>query len=165
MNPGVTRLVIVLALVVGGIGVLAAGFGDETEAAPSPSTEPSPSVSESPSPQPEDGEVVGEKGALVQVFNGTFTPGLAADFQATLEQEGYIHAGDPGDAPDKPIVDTIVYFRRDDTARQNEADAQLLSDTYLAGAPVERLPSTYEDVTDPAADVIVVLGEDMAGEA
>jgi LytR cell envelope-related transcriptional attenuator len=164
VNPGVTRLAIVVALVAGGIAVLAAGFGGETEAAPPPTTtSPSPSPSPSESPSPQDGEVVGQKkGVLVQVLNGTYTPGFAADFQATLEGDGYIHAGDPGDAPEKPVVETVVYFRHDDAAQQNEADAELLAETYLEGAPVERLPSTYKDVTDPAADVVVVLGEDMA---
>jgi hypothetical protein len=165
VNPGVTRLVIVLALVVGGIVVLAQGFGEETVAAPTAS--PEPTVSETPSPTqppPEDGEIVGQKeGVLVQVLNGTFSAGLASDFQIFLvEEEGYFQAGEPADGPEKPIIDTVVYFRRDDHAAQNEADAKLLADDYLEGAPVEALPAAYrgEDVTDPAADVIVVLGED-----
>jgi hypothetical protein len=168
VNPGVTRLAIVVALVVGGIAVLANGFsGGETQAAPPTTSEPSPSESPSPTESPGDGEIVArQEGVLVQVLNGTFRPGLAADFQTTLEEQGgYVHAGDPADAPEKPIVDTVVYFRPDDDARQNEADAELLSKTYLGDAPVERLPATYkpQSVTDPAADVIVVLGEDMAG--
>jgi hypothetical protein len=102
---------------------------------------------------------------LVQVFNGTNAPGLAADFQTLLAQEGgYLEAGDPGDAPDKPILDTIVYFARDQNREQNRADAQLLSDEFLSGAPVEPLPQEYADVVDEAADVVVVLGEDQAGE-
>ena len=165
MNPGVTRLVIVLALVVGGIVVLAQGFGEETVAAPTSSPEPTVSESPSPSPTPDQGEIVGQKdGVLVQVLNGTFTPGLAGDFQLTLEEEGYLRGGEPGDAPDKPIVDTLVYFRNDDHAEQNEADAKLLAKDYLNDAAVEQLPRTYRDenVTNPAADVIVILGEDMA---
>jgi hypothetical protein len=76
---------------------------------------------------------------------------------------GYLAAGDPGDSPDKPIVDSIVYFRADNDKAQNEADAQLLSDEYLSGVSVERLPADLADAVDPAADVIVVLGEDQAG--
>jgi hypothetical protein len=165
VNPGVTRLVIVLALVVGGIVVLAQGFGDETVAAPTESPDPTVSETPSPPPPPDEGEIVGQKdGVLVQVLNGTFTPGLAGDFQLTLEEEGYLRGGEPGDAPDKPIVDTVVYFRPDDHEEQNEADAKLLSKDYLNDAPAEKLPSAYRDenVTNPAADVIVVLGEDMA---
>jgi LytR cell envelope-related transcriptional attenuator len=169
VNPGVTRLVIVLALVVGGIVVLAQGFGDETAAAPTSSPEPtSPSPTESPSPTAQDGdggEIVGQKdGVLVQVLNGTFTPGLAGDFQLTLENDNYLRGGEPADAPEKPVVDTIVYFRNDENVEQNEADARLLADTYLTtDVPVEKLPPEYRgpDVTNPAADVIVVLGEDF----
>ena len=171
MNPGVTRLAIVLALVVGGIVVLAQGFDAGTVAAPTTSPDPtSPSPTDSPSPPPQNGdggggEVVGQKrGVLVQVLNGTFTPGLAGDFQLTLEDEGYLRGGEPADAPEKPIVDTIVYFRNDDHAAQNEADAQLLAEDYLsADTPVEKLPRDLqgEDVTDPAADVVVILGEDF----
>jgi len=163
VNPGVTRLVIVLALVVGGIIVLSQGFGEETVAAPTSSPEPTPSESESPSP-PDEGEIVGQKeGVLVQVLNGTYTAGLASDFQIFLvEEERYLQGGEPGDAPGKPIVDTVVYFRKDDHAEQNEADAKLLAKDYLNDAPVEQLPGAYRDesVTNPAADVIVVLGED-----
>lgn len=165
MNPGVTRLAIVLALVVGGVTILVNGFGGESGAVPPPAaTEPPPTESESPSPPPkQNGEVTAEKvGVLVQVLNGTYTPGFAADFQATLLDEGYVQGGEPGDAPDKPIVDSVVYFRSDDARAQNEADAKLLADDYLAGAPVERLPAAYKDVVDEAADVIVVLGEDQA---
>jgi hypothetical protein len=171
VNPGVTRLVIVLALVVGGVVVLTQGLDAETVAAPTTSPDPTtPPPDESPSPTPPDGdgggEVVGQKeGVLVQVLNGTFTPGLAGDFAITLENDNYLRGGEPADAPDKPIVDTVVYFRNDDNAAQNEADARLLAEDYLPpNVPVERLPREYqsEDVTDPAADVIVVLGEDMA---
>lgn len=170
MNPGVTRLVIVLALVVGGVLVLAQGFDAETAAAPTTSPDPtSPPPDESPPPTAPDGdggEIVGQKdGVLVQVLNGTFTPGLAGDFAIVLEDEGYLRGGEPADAPEKPIVDTVVYFRNDDNADQNEADARLLVEDHLtADIPVEKLPPEYrsDDVTDPAADVIVVLGEDFA---
>jgi LytR cell envelope-related transcriptional attenuator len=171
VNPGVTRLVIVLALAVGGVAVLAQGFDAESAAAPTASPDPtSPSPTESPSPPPQNGnggEVVGQqKGVLVQVLNGTFTPGLAGDFQNRLEDDQYLSGGDPTDAPAKPVVETVVYFRDDDSAEQaeqNEADARLLAETYLGDAAVEQLPRDYRgpDVTDPAADVIVVLGEDF----
>ncbi|HEX6399765.1 MAG TPA: LytR C-terminal domain-containing protein [Actinomycetota bacterium] len=166
MNPGVARLAIVLALVVAGVVVLANGFSDEgTRAAPSPSTSPSPSSSPSPTKEP-DGEVVGQQeGVLVQVFNGTSRSGFAADFQTELEADGYIPAGLPADAPQKPILDSIVYFTPDDARAQNKADAELLSETYLEGVAVEPLPRDLRDVVDEAADVIVVLGEDMAEAA
>jgi hypothetical protein len=81
-----------------------------------------------------------------------------------LENEGgYLRAGEPADAPDKPVVDSIVYFRPDGNKAQNRADARLLSEEYLGGVPVEQLPQDLADAVNESADVVVVLGEDQAG--
>jgi hypothetical protein len=165
MNPGVSRLAIVIALVIGGVALLANGFSDgETVAAPRGSSSPTPSETPSPARSPQQSIVPNQQGVLVQVLNGTTKPGLAADFQATLvDQGGYLEAGTPGDAPDKPVVDSVVYFRQDNNKAQNRADAQLLSETYLGGIAVKPLPAALKDVVSASADVIVVLGEDQAG--
>jgi hypothetical protein len=165
VNPGIARLAIVVALVIGGVAVLANGFSDDAVVAqPDGSPSPTPSESPTPSPSPQASIVPNQEGVLVQVLNGTSRAGYAADFQEMLiDVGGYLAAGDPGDSPDKPIVDSIVYFRADNDKAQNEADAQLLSDEYLSGVSVERLPADLADAVDPAADVIVVLGEDQAG--
>jgi hypothetical protein len=165
MNPGVSRLAIVIALVIGGVALLANGFSDgETVAAPRGSSSPTPSETPSPARSPQQSIVPNQQGVLVQVLNGTTKPGLAADFQATLvDQGGYLEAGTPGDAPDKPVVDSVVYFRQDNNKAQNRADAQLLSETYLGGIAVKPLPASLKDVVSASADVIVVLGEDQAG--
>ena len=63
------------------------------------------------------------------------------------------------------MVDTVVSFRQDGNAAQNRADATLLSETYLGGVPVQPLPAEIEEVVEQAADVVVLLGEDQAGEA
>ena len=169
MNPGIARLAIIIALIVGGVAVLANGFSEEGVAAtPDGSTTPSPTGTPSPTETASPTIVPNQDGVLVQVLNGTSRAGYAATFQDTLvETGGYLAAGDPGDAPDKPVVDSIVYFRPDDNAAQNRADAQLLSDEYLGGVPVERLPADLanSDVVDPATDVLVLLGEDQAGAA
>ena len=99
------------------------------------------------------------------MLNGTSQAGYAGDFQILLEEEGYLRAGEPADAPDKPVLDSIVYFRPDDNKAQNRADAQLLSETYLGGVPVGPMPATLADVVSESADVVVVLGEDQAGTA
>jgi LytR cell envelope-related transcriptional attenuator len=168
VNPGIARLAIVIALVIGGVAVLANGFDDQGVAAPpEPSTSQSPTGTPSPTPSPQASIVPNQKGVLVQVLNGTSRAGYAADFQEMLVDVGeYLPAGDAGDAPDKPILDSIVYFRADGSRAQNEADAQLLSEEYLGGVPVERLPADLADsgAIDDAADVVVVLGEDQAGE-
>jgi hypothetical protein len=165
VNPGVARLAIVIALVIGGVAVLANGFAEEGSAAPpDASITPSPSRSPSPTRSPQQSVVPNQEGVLVQVLNGTSTPGFASDFQIMLEEEGgYLRAGEPADAPEKPVVDSIVYFRRDGNSAQNRADAELLSEEYLGGVPVERLPVDLADVVNESADVVVVLGEDQAG--
>lgn len=167
MNPGVSRLAIVIALVIGGVALLANGFSDgKTVAAPGDSPTPSsPSETPSPSRSPQQSVVPNQDGVLVQVLNGTSKAGYAGDFQILLEQEGYLRAGEPADAPDKPVVDSVVYYRRDQNVAQNKADAQLLSETYLGGVPVKPLPATLADLVSKSADVVVVLGEDQAGAA
>jgi LytR cell envelope-related transcriptional attenuator len=168
VNPGVGRLAIVIALVVGGVSVLANGFSDEGAAAPpaASTNTPSPTGSPSPARSPQQSIVPNQEGVLVQVLNGTSVAGYAADFQETLvDQGGYLPAGDPADAPEKPVLDSVVYFRPDGNSAQNRADARLLSDTYLGGVAVKPLPQALADpsVTNESADVIVVLGEDQAG--
>jgi hypothetical protein len=166
VNPGVSRLVIVIALVIGGVALLANGFSDgETVAAPRGSSSPSASESPSPSRSPSQSIVPNQEGVLVQVLNGTSRAGYAGDFQILLEQEGYLRAGEPADAPDKPVVDSVVYFRQDDNKAQNRADAQLLSETYLGNVSVKPLPTALADLVSESADVVVVLGEDQAGAA
>jgi hypothetical protein len=167
MNPGVSRLAIVIALVIGGVALLANGFSDGKTVAslgdsPTPS---SPSGTPSPSRSPQQTIVPNQDGVLVQVLNGTSKAGYAGDFQILLEQEGYLRAGEPADAPDKPVVDSVVYYRLDDNKAQNKADAGLLSETYLGGVPVKPLPATLADLVSKSADVVVVLGEDQAGAA
>jgi hypothetical protein len=169
VNPGIARLAIIIALIVGGVAVLANGFSEEGVAAiPDDSSTPSPTETPSPSRSPQAPIVPNQEGVLVQVLNGTSMAGYAATFQETLlDTGGYLAGGEAGDAPEKPVLDSIVYFRPDDDAAQNRADAQLLSDEYLGGVPVERLPADLanSDVVDPATDVLVLLGEDQAGAA
>jgi hypothetical protein len=155
--------VIVAALVLTGVAVLVNGFSDGTsQAAPSPSTSATPTESPSPTAKPDD-DVVGQKNAFVQVFNGTNSPGAAADFLVKLMNDGYFQAGEPEDAPEKPVLDSIVYYRTDNTEEQNQADAALLARDYLPETTsVEKLPPEFVDIVDPTADVIVVLGEDVA---
>jgi hypothetical protein len=165
VNPSVARLAIVIALIVGGIAVLANGFSDEGVAAtPTDSATPSTSPTASPTRSPQPSIVPNQEGVLVQVLNGTSVAGFAGDFQIMLEDEGgYLRAGEPADAPDKPVVDSIVYFRPDGNKAQNRADARLLSEEYLGGVPVEQLPQDLADAVNESADVVVVLGEDQAG--
>jgi hypothetical protein len=167
VNPGIARLAIIIALIVGGVAVLANGFSEEGVAAPpDDSSTPSPTGTPSPTRTPQPTIVPNQDGVLIQVLNGTSRPGYAATFQDTLiTTGGYVAAGDPGDAPNKPVLDSIVYYRADGDRAQNQADAKLLSDEYLGGVTVERLPADLADADAVAAttDVLVLLGEDQAG--
>ena len=171
MNLGTARIVIIVALVVGGIAVLANGFasgavvtpptgggGSETEPVrPSPSDSPTEPPKETPSPQIE--------GVLIAVFNGTNETGLAAEVQQLLEADGYVAAQDPADADTKPVPKTIVYFRGGADAAQNRSNARYIADTYFEGARVALLdPELAVDIADDA-QAIIIVGVDYAGTA
>ena len=164
MNLGTARIVIILALVAGGIAVLANGFGSAAVVTPpagsggdgsaspsdaSPSSSPTQPPKETPSPQIE--------GVLIAVFNGTNEAGLAAEVQQLLEADGYVAAQDPGDADSKPVPRTIVYFRGGANAPQNRSNARYIADTYFEGARVAVLdPELAVDIADEAQAIIIV---------
>ncbi len=164
MNLGTARIVIILALVAGGIAVLANGFGSAAVVTPptgsggdgspspsdaSPSSSPTQPPKETPSPQIE--------GVLIAVFNGTNEAGLAAEVQQLLEADGYVAAQDPGDADSKPVPRTIIYFRGGANAPQNRSNARYIADTYFEGARVAVLdPELAVDIADEAQAIIIV---------
>ena len=164
MNLGTARIVIILALVAGGIAVLANGFGSAAVVTPpagsggdgspspsdaSPSSSPTQPPKETPSPQIE--------GVLIAVFNGTNEAGLAAEVQQLLEADGYVAAQDPGDADSKPVPRTIIYFRGGADAPQNRSNARYIADTYFEGARVAVLdPELAVDIADEAQAIIIV---------
>jgi LytR cell envelope-related transcriptional attenuator len=169
VNLGTARIVIILALAVGGIAVLANGFASGTVVPPpsgggsettspsesSPTSSPSQPPKETPSPQIE--------GVLIAVFNGTNETGLAAEVQQLLEADGYVAAQDPADADPKPVPKTIVYFRGGADAAQNRSNARYIADTYFDGAKVSLLDQ--ELAVDIAADAqaIIIVGVDYVG--
>ena len=170
MNLGTARIVIVLALAVGGIAVLANGFesgavvtpptgaGGSDTASPSgasASSSPSQPPKETPSPQIE--------GVQIAVFNGTNETGLAAQVQQVLEADGYVAAQDPADADTKPVPKTIIYFRGGADAAQNRSNARYIADKYFDGARVALLdPELAVDIADEAQTIIIV-GVDYPG--
>ncbi|MGZ6545317.1 MAG: LytR C-terminal domain-containing protein, partial [Actinomycetota bacterium] len=117
MNLGTARIVVVVALVVGGIAVLANGFGSGTILAGPPGGSSSPTVGSSGSPSSRPSKPPKQlpspqiHGVAIAVFNGTNTVGLAGQVEQTLEADGYVKAQDPADAPSKPVAKTVVYFR------------------------------------------------------
>ena len=76
MNPGIARLAIIIALIVGGVAVLANGFSEEGAAAPpDDSSTPSPTGTPSPTRTPQASVVPQQDGVLIQVLNGTSAAG------------------------------------------------------------------------------------------
>jgi hypothetical protein len=169
VNLGTARIVIILALTVGGIAVLANGFGSAAVVPPptgaggsgtespssSPSTTPSQPPKETPSPQIE--------GVQIAVFNGTNETGLAAQVQQLLEADGYVAAQDPADADTKPAPKTIIYFRGGADAAQNRSNARHIADTYFDGARVALIdPDLAANIAD-SAQAIIIVGVDYPG--
>ena len=169
VNIGTVRIIIVAALVVGGVAVLANGFGGAATVAPpgggvSPSGSVSPSASSTPTTPPKETPSPQVEGVLIAVFNGTNETGLAGQVQQTLEADGYVAAQDPADAPSKPVEKTILYFRGGANAAQNRSDAKYMAETYFGGARVALLGSEQTSAVsiDKSAQVVIIVGVDYA---
>ena len=170
MNLGTARIVIILALAVGGIAVLANGFASGGVVTPpsggggSETTSPSESSpTESPTQPPKETPSPQIEGVLIAVFNGTNETGLAAQVQQLLEADGYVAAQDPADADPKPVPKTIVYFRGGANAAQNRSNARYIATTYFDNAKVSLLDQ--ELAVDIAADAqaVIIVGVDYVG--
>jgi hypothetical protein len=169
VNLGTARIVIILALVVGGIAVLANGFASGAVVTPptggggSETTSPSSSASSSPTQPPKETPPPVIEGVQIAVFNGTNETGLAAQVQQVLDADGYVAAQDPADAATKPVPRTIVYFRGGADASQNRSNARYIADTYFDGARVAILdPELAVDIAE-SAQAIIIVGVDYVG--
>lgn len=175
MNLSPARLVVLVALVVGGLAVLINGFDDDVVLAGGTGGSPAASPSESPQPSGEASPTASESpaaelepqtdGVMVQVLNGTDAVGLAAQAEEFLVSKGYVAALPATDATSKPVQTTIVYFRAGPDADQNEVDAQNLADRFLKGieADVKPLTDSVEpNQIAPKTQLVVLLGEDYA---
>lgn len=169
MNLGTARIVIIVALAVGGIAVLANGFASGTVVTPpggggsSSAGSVSPSASASASKAPRVTPSPQIQGVQIAVFNGTNETGLAGEVQQLLEADGYVAAQDAADADPKPVPKTIVYFRGGVDAAQNRSDARYVADTYLNGARVALLdPQQAAGIAD-GAQVVIIVGVDYVG--
>lgn len=155
------RFVIIAALVVGGVFVINRAFVGEVPTAPpsgggstGPTSPPTPSPTKPPKEEPSPAVV----GVHIAVFNGTEVTGLAGDTADTLQKEyGYV-IDDVGDAPNKPVPTTTLYFR----APKDKVEAEFLADDFFKGidVTVERLPSGSD--VQRSVQVSIVLGNDYA---
>jgi LytR cell envelope-related transcriptional attenuator len=169
MNLSTGRIVVIVALIVLGLAVLANGFGSDSTAAtasPSPSVSdaasPSggPSVTESPQASPTPAPQT--KGVLIMAMNGTDVTGAGAAAQTLLVDAGYKAPELAVDAPVQGVKKTTVYYRDDDNAAQNKADATYIADEYFGGAPVKPLDEGIDAAVPATVTVVVVVGDDYA---
>jgi hypothetical protein len=174
VSLGTGRIVVIVALVVGGVALLANGFSDAAPnvAAPSGTQSTTPTATTTPTtgPTATDSPVstpapLPPAKVVIAVFNGTTALGLAAQGQLTLTDAGYkAGPGSPANSPVPGVQKTVVYFRTGTSAdaAQNQSDAQAIADKYFKGAKVLELGPDYETAVDKTVQVVVVLGQDYA---
>jgi len=165
VNLGTARIVLLVALVVAGIALLANGFGGGTSVAVPGSTASSPPAttpSGSPTKPPKETPSPQVQGVPIQVFNGTYSAGLAGQVQQMLVKDGYVAAHDAADAPSKPVAKTVVYYRGGADAAQNKSNAKYMANKYFAGARVAVLGADQASSVANNAQIAIVLGLDYA---
>ena len=169
MNLSTGRVLVIVALIVVGLAILANGFSDSgTTAAPlsptpsvsggghtSSSSPPPTSSAPSPTPPPQ------KQGVLFMAMNGTDVPGAGAAAQQKLTDAGYTASADAIDAPTSGIKKTIVYYRDDQDAPQNQSNATYVADKFFKHAVVKPLDTSLAGVPK-SATILVVVGEDYA---
>ena len=172
VNLSPARLIVLVALVVGGVAVLLNGFDTDGDVAAVGGTSPSPSVvlSTSPTPTttptPTDAVNTPEPevdGVTFVVLNATSTAGLAAEVQQMLEDEGYTKGAEAANAPTTGVAKTTVYFRGGADAAQNESNATNMAEEFLDGAEVKLLGAEFESAVPEDTQLVVVIGADYPG--
>jgi len=148
----IKRILILLAAVAVGVFVLKQGFPTNASQAitskpPKAVVTPSPHASTATSPSPTRRAKV--RRVVVQVLNGSGTPGLAATTTELLKRRGYA-VKVPANAKTTPT--TTVYYRADSLP-----EAQLLRNRYFPGAPLKPFPISFPR----NIQVIIVLGADF----
>ncbi len=171
VNLGTARIVIILALVAGGIAVLANGFASGTVVTPpsggggsesaspsgsSPTSSPTQPPKETPSPQIEGRP---DRGVQRHQRDGARRRG-AADPRGRRLRGG---AGSGRHADPKPVPKTIIYFRGGADAAQNRSNARYIADTYFDGAKVSLLDQELAVDIVADAQAIIIVGVDYVG--
>jgi hypothetical protein len=168
VNLSTGRVLVIVALIVVGLAILANGFSDsDTSAAPlsptpsvsggghtSSSSPPPTSTAPTPTPAPQ------KQGVLFMAMNGTNVTGAGAAAQTKLTDAGYVAAAQAIDAPTGGVNKTIVYYRDDQNAPQNQANATYVADKFFKKAAVKPLDPNL--VVPKSATIVVVVGEDYA---
>jgi len=172
VNLSPARLIVLVALVVGGVAVLLNGFDTDGDVAAVGGTSPSPSVVLSTSPTPTTTPTPTEAantpepevdGVTFAVLNATSTAGLAAEVQQMLETEGYTKGAEAANAPTTGVAKTTVYYRGGADAAQNESNATNMAEEFLDGAEVKLLGAEFESAVPEETQLVVVIGADYPG--
>jgi LytR cell envelope-related transcriptional attenuator len=168
MNLSTGRILVIVGLIVAGLAVLANGFTGDSGISAGPMATASPTESPSGTGSPTDTATPTEtpapqtKGVLIMVLNGTDVPGAGAAAQTMLVDDGYKAPADATNAPVQGVKKTTVYYRDDDNAAQNKADATYVAKQYFKGAPVKPLDTDTASAVPPNVSVVVVVGQDYA---
>ena len=169
MNLSTGRILIIVVLVVAGLAVLANGFVDDgasvaaTSATPTPSTSVAVSPTSTETSPPTQTPEPQTQGVIVIALNGTNTTGAGAAAKDLLVSDGYKEAQPAADAPGSSgVKKTTVYYRDDENAAQNQANATYIADQYFDGAPVKKLDPSFSAVVPDSVTVVIVVGEDYA---
>ena len=159
MRFGSARIVVIVALIAGGILLLATGFSGnagtflKAGASGSPTPSPSRATHRSPSPTPPPQTT----GVPIAVFNATTSSGAAGRAQTRLVKDGYVAVQPAQDSPVKPFAQTVVYYRAGLKGSQNRSDAQYVADQYFAGASVLSLGDAFVNLAR-SAEIVIVIG-------
>ena len=175
MNLGTARIVVILGLLVAGVAILANGFdasssalapggtagGTSSPTATSGPTGSSPTATSTAAPLPDPQPPAD---VTVAVFNGTPAAGLAAQGDQILTDAGYVSGQAPADSPVKPIPKTTIYYRGGPNAKQNQANAQDIADSFFKGSSVQKLGADFDNpaTLSKSVQVVVVLGDNYA---
>jgi LytR cell envelope-related transcriptional attenuator len=168
------RVVLVAALVVAGVVLINQAFPDTAASGggatpngggggltPTGATGPSPSpgATGGTTGQPVDTPSPTITGTKIAVFNGTGVTGLAGDVTTALEQQGYVAAQEPADAP-SDVADTTLYYR----TNQDKVEAEYLANTFFKKISDTVRVAKLQSGTDVNRDVQVAifLGNDYA---
>jgi hypothetical protein len=161
---GTARIAVIVALIAGGVAVLAFGFSSKGTAFPkaagsSPSHSPTPPAHHSHSPTPTPSPQT--TGVPIAVFNATATQGLGGQAQSTLQKAGYVPVQPAKNSPIRPISKTVVYYRGGAKAAQNKSNAEYMASKYFPGASVSELGPEVANLAK-GAELVIVLGNDYA---
>lgn len=173
MATSTLRFAIIVALIVGGVVLIAQAFpeGPTSALGGSGSTSPSESASQSPAGNNNNngggGNGQGSGGAQVRgvkiaVYNGTFQTGLAADTALKLEERfGYKidHETSILDAESKPVDPTTIYYATPD----DKIEAEALANTFfkkLQAVKIAKMPQDFQP--PPGVQLAVYVGTDYA---